>query len=63
MALIQEETSWHAVMVAAYRKWRTTELQHNITTARGSLGCKAMPRASKVVVSTHTKSRQQSKAS
>lgn len=28
MVRIQEDTSWHAVMVAAYRKWRTTELQH-----------------------------------
>lgn len=27
MVLTQEDTSWHAVMVAAYRKCRTTELQ------------------------------------
>ena len=28
MVLIHEETSWQAVIVAAYRKWRTTELHH-----------------------------------
>ena len=30
IVLIQEDTIWQAVMVAAYRKWRTTELQKNL---------------------------------
>lgn len=31
MVLIQEDTSWQAVIVAAYRKCRTTELHRRST--------------------------------